>query len=318
MRTLTLSLRALALALPLVFVISCGEDTVTDPVFGAGCTKGTLASGDTVLGQLTPSSCQMEMDWWSWEAAPYAAYDVKVTEGHAYMVRLDSLPDPDYANFDATLSLYTQNADGSTIPLAFSDDEAGNHNSVLWFVAPVSGTFKLRAASYWYGGMGKYRLIMHECPVLATLDTAGTYNLTLATSPCVVPHAGGSTADTSRYSFVKFAVGALDSVSATITTATFPPVWEMFGPGFDNYENIYNESRHDAAKGSGSALGFTMGEVGGQISMAIGGTTVDSTTGAFSIQLTHLFAAAPPAMARPWSLAGLGSMTRQPTPHKKD
>ena len=61
-----------------------------------------------------------------------------------------------------------------------------------------------------------------------------------------------------------------------------------------------------------------MGEVGGQISMAIGGTTVDSTTGAFSIQLTHLFAAAPPAMARPWSLEGLGSMTRQPTPHKKE
>lgn len=317
MRHLTNSLRALALALPLAFVVACADDTVSDPVFGSGCTAGTLSPGDTVLGQFTPSSCWMEFDWWSTEAAPYVAYDVKLTEGHAYMIRLDSLPDPDYNDFDAVLALYAQNADGSTIPLAASDDDAGFHNSVIWFVAPVSGTFKLRASSYWYGGTGNYRLIMHECPVLATLDTAGTYNLTLGASPCVVPMAGGNGADTSAYSFVRLDAAAGEGISATLTTAVFPPVWAMFGPGFDIYANIYGDSQADASKGSGSVNAFTMGEVGGQVTIAVGATTVDSVGGAFSLALVRTPATAPPAFARAWSIPGLSSMAIKPRPTTK-
>ena len=317
MRTLTRTLRAAALALPLAFALACGDDTVVDPVFGSGCTAGTLASGDTILGRFTPSSCWMEMDWWSWEAAPYIAYDVKVTQGHAYMIRLDSLPDPDYEDFDAVLALYTQNDDGSTIPLAASDDEAGAHNSVLWFVAPVSGTFKLRASSYWYGGTGNYRLIMHECPVLATLDTAGTYNLTLGASPCVVPNAGGSAADTSRYSFVRLNAVAGEGVNLTLTTVAFPPVWELFAPGFDYSENIYSESVSGTAKGTGTSINRTLGDVGGQVTIAVGATTVDSAGGAFTLALTRTPPAAPPALARSWSIAGLSTMALKERPAKQ-
>jgi hypothetical protein len=299
-------------------VISCGEDTVVDPLFGDGCTKGSISPGDTILGQLTPSSCFMEFDFYSFEHAPYEAFDVKLTAGHAYMFRLDSLPDTTYADFDARLTLWTKNEDGSSIPLAAADDEAGNRNSVMWFVAPVSGSFKLVASSYWYGGLGNYRLIMHECPVIATLDTAGTYTLEAGLSYCTVPRAGGSTADTSRYSFVRLSAAAGDSISATISTAAFPLVWEMFGTGFDYAANIYDDSRSDGAKGTGTSDGFTLGEVGGQITIALGATTADSADGGvFTLQLGRVPASAPPALARIWSINELGSMAVKPRPAKQ-
>lgn len=312
MRTLRPILRALGLALPLALLAACGDDTITSPVFGAGCTKGTLAPGDTVLGRFTETSCQMEFDFWSYEHAPYEAYDVHLTKGHAYMIRLDSLPDATYDDFDSRLTLWTKNADGASIPLAVSDDEAGYHNSVLWFVAPVSGTFKLVASSYWYGGLGNFRLQMQECPVLGTLDTAGVYNFTLAASPCVVPRAGGNGADTAAYSFVALQAGAGEGISTTVTTASFPAISELFGPGFDVFANIYADTRSDIAKGSGVANFITLAETGGQLSLAVGATTVDSTAGAFTITLGRTPPAAPPAGAGTWSLARLSAMTAKP------
>ena len=311
MRTLRTTLSALALVLPLV-LLACGDDTTTSPIFGAGCSKGTLSPGDTVLGRFTETSCQMEFDFWSYEHAPYEAYDVHLTKGHAYMIRLDSLPDATYDHFDSRLTLWGKNADGSSIPLAASDDEAGFHNSVLWFVAPVGGTFKLVASSYWYGGLGNFRLIMHECPVLGTLDTAGVYNFALTASPCVVPRAGATGADTSAYSFVSLQAEAGEGVSTTVTTSAFPAISELFGPGFDIFANIYSDSRSDIAKGSGVANAFTLANTGGQLTLAVGATTVDSTAGAFTITLGRTPPAAPPASAGTWSLQRLSSMTMKP------
>lgn len=316
MSTTRIALRALFFAVPLMILGACGSDNITSPIFGAGCNKGTLSPGDTILGSFTPTSCQMEFDFWSNEHAPYVAYDVHLTKGHAYLIKLDSLPDATYNDFDARLTLWTTNANGSSIPLAVSDDDAGFHNSEIWFVAPVSGTFKLVASSYWYGGLGAFRLAMNECPVLGVLDTVGTYNFTLATSPCIASRAGGNNADTSRYSFLSLNATAGEGVTTTVTTAAFPPVFEMFGPGFDVFSNIYAGSRSAATKGSGNSNSFTMGATGGQVTIAIGGTTVDSTTGAFTITLGRVPAPVAPPGAGPWSIARLPLMARKPAPPK--
>lgn len=309
--------RATMAATALFLLASCGEDTIVSPVFGSECQAGSLAPGDTVLGQFTPSSCFMDFDFWSYEHAPFVGYSVHLTQGHAYMIRLDSLPDTTYNFFDSRLTLWTKNADGSSIPLALSDDDAGFHNSVLWFVAPVSGTFELVAASYWYGGLGNYRLTMNECPVLGALDTAGTYNFTLGPSPCVSPNAGDNNVDTAAYSFLTLQADAGEGIDASVTTSAFPPVWAAFGPGFDVFSNVYQDSRADYNKGSGNDVSFTMGNVGGQVTLAVGATTVDSTAGAFSITLGRTPPAAPPAPGSKWSLAKVAQMTMRPKPATK-
>src|SRR5258705_9420192 len=127
----------------------------------------------------------------------------------------------------------------------------------------------------------------------------------------MVPQSGENSADTSRYSFVKLSATAGEGVTATLTSVAFPPVWEMFGPGFDVFANIYGDSRSDQAHGSGTVNSFTLGEVGGQVTIAVGATTVDSAGGAFTILLGRTPAPAPPAMARTWSLDQLGSMARK-------
>lgn len=309
--------RTLLAAAAIALLVACGSDTTTSPTFGSTCHKGTLQPGDTVLGRLTPSSCQMEFDFWSYEHAPFEAYGVHLTQGHAYMIRLDSLPDTTYNGFDSRLTLWTTNSDGSSIPLAVSDDDAGFHNSVIWFVAPVTGDFELVASSYWYAGFGNFRLTMNECPVLGVLDTAGTYNFTLGPSPCVSPNAGDNTVDTAAYSFLSLQADAGEGIDASVTTSAFPPVWAAFGPGFDVFSNIYQDSRADYNKGSGNDVSFTMGNVGGQVTLAVGATTVDSTAGAFSITLGRTPPAAPPAPGSAWSVAKVAQMTMRPKPAPK-
>ncbi|HEU4569910.1 MAG TPA: hypothetical protein VFS07_05005 [Gemmatimonadales bacterium] len=303
-------------ALALALASAC--DTVTEPVFGAGCQQGTLHPGDTVIAAFTTASCQMELNIWSYSRTPYAGYAVHLTRGHAYMFRLDPIPDPADPSsrwVDALLALWGKNAEGNSVPLAMSDDDAGDRNSVLWFVAPVSGTFELVASSCWYDELGGYRLTMHECPVLGALDTAGTYTFTLAASPCIRPKAY-TTQDTAAYSFLTFPAAPGEAVNVSVDAAAFPPVWELSAPGFDTYAYVYDASRYSKTKGIGNTAGFTMGAVGGLVTLAVGATTVDSTSGTFSLTLTRTPSPAPPAGAAQWSVDQAPLMARKAPPLK--
>jgi hypothetical protein len=141
--------RTLFTGAAVALVVACGSDTITSPDLGSTCRAGTLSPGDTAIVTFTKSSCFMESDFWSFGHAPYTSYAVHLTQGHAYMVRFDSIPNTidTTTDMDARLTLWTVNADGAAIPLAASDDDAGTLNSVLWFVAPMSGTFELVASS---------------------------------------------------------------------------------------------------------------------------------------------------------------------------
>jgi hypothetical protein len=300
-------------------LVACGSDTVTSPTFGSTCHAGTLRPGDTITVEFTESSCFMEFDFWSYRHAPFISYTVDLTQGHAYMIRLDSIPNAidTTGDMDARLTLWGVNADGASIPLAASDDDAGHLNSVIWFVAPVTGNFQLVASGYEHDALGAYRLTMNECPILGVLDTAGTYNFTLATSPCILPRAGGSPIDTSRYSMLSLNADPGDSISIQVTTGAFPPVWDIFGPGFDTYSKIYNDTRWTDARGTNATTGFALAQTGGLISIGIGGTTKDSTTGAFTLVLGRTPAPVAPPGAGPWSIARLPLMTRKPAPTKQ-
>lgn len=309
---------ALALVLPTLVATSCGNDSLA-PGFGAGCSAGVLQAGDTLTGAFTTSSCFLDQDFYSGDRVPYQGYTVHLTKGKGYLVYLRAVPDTangNEDNVDARLTLWTRSASGNPIPLALSDDEADGRNSEIWFVSPVDGTFSLVASSYDFDELGGYQLSMNECPVLGGLDTAGTYQFSLPASACRLHEAGGHSSDTSAVAFVTLNAQPGENVKTTVTTANFPPVWSQGGPGFDTWSNIYQESNYATARGSGSTASFTMGEVGGPLTVAVGATTVDSVGGAFSITLQRTPPAAPPVGARPWSVAGLLSSGMRPHPAK--
>lgn len=298
MRSILSQLGRAALLGGVALALACGSDTIVDPILGSGCNVGSLHAGDTVVSSFGDASCAFANYYWSDNRVPYESYTVSLTKGKAYMFTESNVPDPDQGgvdNVDAQLTLWGKNKDGINVPLAASDDEARGDsglNSVIFFVAPQSGTFQLVATSYYWPGFGGYELTMNECPVLAVLDTAGTYALNLQPSPCRRVNAAANAADTSLYNFVSFHADSFETIHSIVTSAAFTPDWEMFGPGMDFDENLYEFSHANRATTSGANISITLDEVGGLVTIGVGGNN-QQTTGAFTIQLTRAFLAPP-------------------------
>lgn len=317
-----LPLRLFAGAALAVTLAACGSDTSTSPTFGSGCNAGTIAPGEIKHSAFTRASCLQSYNFWSDGTIPYESWTVHLTAGKAYMFYEAMEPDSahgDTNDVDALLSLWTTAPNGTTVPLAISDDDAEGphgHDSQIWFIAPVSGTFQLVAQSYWGDEYGGYRLEAHECPVLAKLDTVGTYNLTLPDSPCLRIAPGSVGSDTAKVSMIAIPSQAFDSVLVSVSSAAFTPTWEMFGPGFDTYSNIYGVTQSVSGQGTGSSGILRMAELGGTVTLEVGSTTVDSS-GAFSVTLARgPMPAAHPSSGRPWSISALEGMTRKHGPTK--
>jgi hypothetical protein len=281
-----------------VAALACGSDTLLDPILGSGCNVGAMHAGDTVTSSFSDSSCVFANYFWSDNRVPYESYTVSLSKGKAYMFTESNIPDPTHGgadSVDSQLTLWGKNGDGVNVPLAASDDEAQGDsglNSVIFFVAPTSGTFQLIATSYYWGGFGGYELTMNECPVLAVLDTAGTYALNLTASPCRRVSAADNGADTSRYNFVSFHADSFETVHSIVTSGAFTPDWEMFGPGMDFDANLYPYSHQAESGTSGGDASFTLNEVGGLVTIGVGGNAAE-TSGAFTIQLTRAFLGSP-------------------------
>ena len=295
------SRRALALV-ALLGAAACGSDSIVDPTFGSACNVGSIAAGQTITSSITPSSCQVTYHFYSGGRTPYEAYTVKLQQGKGYMFTMIQVADPaqDSLNeVDPLLTLWGKNADGVSVPLAMSDDDArgiDGHDSQIYFIAPETGTYQLVAASYWEDEFGGYRLEARECPIVGTVDTAGTYDFALVESPCVRIAPGGAGADTTRFVFVSLHEDPWHSVGFTATSGDFTPTWEAFGPGLDTYANIYNETVWDHRSGSGVPGTLNLDGVGGQLTFAIGGTSAE-TTGSFSLTVTRSAITVPPALA---------------------
>ena len=313
------TLRTRGACILLALVVACGSDTVTSPTFGNGCSAGTITPGETMIGRLTQASCTNTYDFYSNGAPTYASYAVQLVQGKGYMFTETHIPDSTAANIDdidPLLELWGTLPNGTGVPLGVSDDEAGTLNSTLYFIAPVTGTYRLVAGSFWGGEFGAYRLTAAECPVVATLDTAGTYALALQTSPCVKSNAGNNIADTSAFVFLSLDAAAHEQITLSAASAAFTPVWEAFGPGFDTYGHVYAESRSTLGTGNGTAGSMTMDTIGGPMTIAIGGTAGE-TVGAFTITLGRTPPPAPPAPGSAWSLARVAQMTMKPKPAPK-
>ncbi len=281
-------LRAFA-ALAALVLAGCGDESVVNPTFGAGCAAGALAPGQSVDGVLNGRSCFIEYNFWSTERTPYASYTVRLEKGKGYYFLMQVRPDADGLNeVDPLLTLYGKNADGVSVPLALSDDEAEGatgYDSEFYFIAPWSGTFQLVAASYGSTEFGGYRLSMESCPVAGRLDTAGVYaNLEFRNSRCIrrSTRAGGFTTPLVLFS-VPVARG--EDVGITVTSDDFDPVAEFGGPDFDVYGNLY-EGYPFVWGTLGTILNVLDAEVAGNYTLAVGSEAF-STLGRFRVQLSR-------------------------------
>lgn len=265
------------LSLALVSTLAaCGEDTLLNPNFGAGCLRGSLSAGQTVEGAFSENSCRQEYHFFAEGAVPYEGWTVHLTAGQAYMITLQKQADPDQEglnNVDPLLTLWGKDRNGTDRPLAVSDDDGGGFDgldSEFWFVAPRSGTYTLVASSLGWDEFGGYRLSMQSCPVLGTLDTTGTYTFPSPISPCV-RHANPT--DTDRplmYSFLRVPMDSVEDVSVSIEHDNSYPVWELGGLDFDTNAEIYEESDNSYNDGNGSTNYFSTYDVGGMVTAAVG------------------------------------------------
>lgn len=280
----------------LALTASCG-DTILEPGFGEGCSRGSLSVGETVTGAFSPASCRMTYFFWTEYNSPYESWSVHLEAGKAYMFHMQQIPDAeqeDANGVDAVLSLWGKDDQGRSIPLALSDDDAegiDGYDSEFWFIAPKSGDFTLIAASYDWEDWGGYRLSLKSCPVLGTMDTVGTYEFEGQSSPCIRHSHPDNEGLLMTYTFVRMKVDSFETVSVDVDHSASYPYYEMLSPGMDTYENIWAETDYEYNSGY-SSIEVTADEFGGWVTLALGTEDFDAG-GKWTLTLSRSIATAP-------------------------
>lgn len=279
------TIRAAALVL---LLSACGAEQIVQPSVAASCREASLTPGASLTAELSERSCVVPFHFWSGGASPTATYVVSLERGKGYWFYMQQAPDATGRNtVDALLSLWGRDAQGAPIPLAVSDDDAGGVGGLdaeFYFIAPRSGVFDLLASSYSPRGFGGYRLTMAECPVVAMLDTIGTYaGIPLPPSDCV-RHGIAHTQVASRIVLVAVQAGDYESVFLDLASDDFTPSIEVGGPGFDVFASIFLNTRFDVAVGDPASAQVVTRDLGGTLTLAVGADVLDAT-GSFSIDL---------------------------------
>lgn len=307
----TARLRALCAIGAVAMLASCGSDTLLNPVFGANCSSGTLQAGASYTGALNAESCVAPYHFWNNNAVPYTSFDVTLEKGKGYFFQMRAIADDSGRNdLDPLLTLWGKNADGASLPLAISDDDAegvSGYDSEFYFIAPRSGTFQLVTSGYNLGDAGGFRVSMQRCPVVGgRMDSAGTYaNIDFAASNCV-----RSSLDdqfTTRIVLLAIPVDSGEIVDVYVDSDDFTPAVELGGPGFDVFDDIYyDDNDFSSSYGYPASVSYAA-DGGGVLTLAVGATSFDPA-GRFSVTISR-----PGVTLRaPASLGSLGQMSLRP------
>lgn len=236
----------------LVSLAACGADRMTGvPNFDGPCRPAALAIGQTAKGTLSSTACSAQLDRdFSWFYDPFRV-QLDSAQSYVFYLRGDTLPTG--INMDdpaLSLDLLTGNT------AAESDDDGGNRNSQLAFVAPAGGTFALHVHSYAVSDSGSYVLVPRSCgraPTLADTLIRGT----LTTANCVL-HGFNSITDSSLVSFYQLRMRAGQSVVVRAISSAFHPHVYIGGPDFDAQCHFNDcSSTNRTATGDTLRLAFT-------------------------------------------------------------
>jgi hypothetical protein len=222
-------------------VLGCGSDSVG--AVGANpdatsCSKGSISAGEVKTGTLNSASCRHYDAFYARDTIPFDSYSFKATKGKGYMFILDAT-DP-ASEWDAFLEMVTVNPNtGEEQLLAISDDEGGDREeaggsvSRFYFVAPVSGTFYIRAAGLEMQDTSSYKLTAKSCdsPLGEIMDTLIASPQTLAASDCVLAEPE-FVDDSSNVKLFSVYIGPNETKTVTVTSTDFPPAFQIYGPGW--------------------------------------------------------------------------------------
>jgi hypothetical protein len=218
-----------------VVALGCSNDS-TSPS-GANpdataCSKGSISAGDVKTGAITAASCVRYDFAYSQDSTPFDNYSFKAEKGKGYMFLLENADLT--TNWDALLELVTVNpSTGEEQLLAISDDE-GNHGfSRMYFIAPVSGTFFIRAGGYDLSDVSSYKLTALSCdsPIPQITDTLVASTQTLSSSDCVLAQPGFID-DSSHVKLFSLQIAANETKTVTVTSNDFPPGFQIYGPAW--------------------------------------------------------------------------------------
>lgn len=227
-------------------------------------------------------------------------FEISLVAGQAYFLTETHHPDPTHNDVDFVdpLLYLWQAFDARPVRqdrskfLVYSDDEGGDLNSELFFIAPATGFYRAIAGSLADVGFGGYRFSVEACPVIPAAIESGTHTYALpAISPtrCIRHYPAGTT----NYRFLGVPVAANEQVTVTVTATDFVPVWNALA-NFDVYDA--NDFYPGTVVGSGHSRTVTSNDAG-TLTLAIGGS-VPTAAGNFTVTITRAPATAPrPAMA---------------------
>ena len=299
--------------------IGCGSDVTSvasvSP-YPDSCSKGSISVGDVKTGVLTAASC-VRFDYaYSEDSAPYDGYTFKAEKGKGYMFLLENADNT--ASWDALLQLASVNpATGKEQLLAISDDEGGHSFSRLYFIAPASGTFYLRAGGYGDDDFSSYKLTAKSCdsPIPEITGTLTASQQTLSASDCVLAQPDFID-DSSHVKLFSVQLEPNETKTITVTSADFFPGMQVYGPawgvpcyysyegcggGVANVLPISTESititadGHETCIGVGEVHSCQFSNFPGQYTIAVGSSF--SSAGSFTISVTE--GAPPPRIVGP-------------------
>lgn len=203
----------------IVLLAACGGDSKNATGPDSQCTRGALTLGTVRTGAVTSGDCGFPAA--SEALGKYDSYSVTLTAGQVYQVLHQAT-----VAFDWDPYLEVLEPGGNVI--AFSDDDFSTYNSELFFVAPTTGTYAIRAGGLDVTELGDYRLTVRACPATQITSTAAISGA-LTSGDCrttFAPAADSSLADV----FLFTSTGT--SRDLTVTTSTFTPAFIVSGPRF--------------------------------------------------------------------------------------
>jgi hypothetical protein len=195
------------------------------------CTKGSIAPGDVKTGTLTSASCLRYDHVYLGDSTFFDSYSFQAEKGKGYTFRLDRTGNTE---LDPIMELVTVNpSTGNEELLAISDDEGANGNSQFYFIAPVNGTFYVRASAYDRAELGAYTLSARSCdsPITEITGALAASTQTLSASDCVLAQPEFID-DSSHVKLFSVHIGPNETKTITVTSTDFQPAFQIYGPAW--------------------------------------------------------------------------------------
>lgn len=160
------SVRAAVATLALLLApLACDGDTTLSPPDGLACTRGTVAPGATVSGEVSEESCVLYSAYYNWETRA-ESWTLHAKANTAYVVRVRPATGDD--DFSSEIVAYARSNEGDAMYAtagAFVIGPAARGRE-MFLVADRDRTFSLRVEEAYGSGYGRYELEVESCPVV--------------------------------------------------------------------------------------------------------------------------------------------------------